>query len=79
VAHESKKNARHLGDNGAKGRRHSSGRRGAEPARARVTLKPWPVEEYAPPKLSPLGQKLLGISSEEYEAIHGRKRKREAT
>ena len=46
---------------------------------ARVTLKPWPVEEYAPPKLTPLGQKLLGISSEEYEAIHGRKRKREAT
>ena len=44
---------------------------------ARVTLTPWPVEGYTPPELSPLGQKLLGISSEEYEAVHAkRKRKR---
>ena len=43
---------------------------------ARVTLKPWPVDGYAPATLSPLGQKLLGISSEEYAEAHGRKRKR---
>ena len=44
---------------------------------ARLTLKPWPAEGYTPPELSPLGQKLLGISSEEYGEAHGRKRKRE--
>jgi hypothetical protein len=49
---------------------------------ARVTLKPWPVEGYAPPELTPLGRRLLGISPEEYEAAQEaaqgkRKRKRE--
>jgi hypothetical protein len=49
---------------------------------ARVTLKPWPVEGYVPPELTPLGRRLLGISPEEYEAAQEaaqgkRKRKRE--